>query len=47
MLRELESPGFIRILIYLVVVGAVGLTLLYEFEAEGIVFSFLQGSFRS
>lgn len=47
MLRELESPGFVKILIYLAVFAAVGMTLLVEFGGQGILLSYLQGAFLS
>jgi hypothetical protein len=47
MLRELESPGFIKILMYLAVLVAVAFALFVRTEGDGVVLSYLQGALRS
>lgn len=47
MLRELESPGLLRIVMYVVVLLAVAVALFVRTEADAVVLSHLQGALAS
>ena len=47
MLRELESPGFVKIVMYLAVVFAVAIALFVRGEGDSLILSQIQGALRS
>jgi len=47
MLRELESPGFVKIVMYLAVIAAVAIALFVRGEGDSLILSQIQGALRS
>ena len=47
MLRELESPGFVKIVMYLAVICAVAIALFVRGEGDSLILSQIQGALRS
>lgn len=47
MLRELEHPGFVKIVMYLAVIFAVAVALFVRGEGDSLLLSQIQGALRS
>jgi hypothetical protein len=47
MLRELENPGFAKIVMYLAVICAVAIALFLRGEGDSLILTQIQGALRS